>query len=125
MYYSLKYKLQIEKFTSSIPTIIKQDFLSSILVYNIVQTTKNETEKSIIQEGYKYEMKINENMAIGLLKNNLILIMLENEDEKRLRMFDGLVAKIYKFKIPIRKGRTFEHKFKNDNNNSINKLKAY
>jgi hypothetical protein len=125
MYYSLKHKLQIEKFTSSLPDIIKQDFLSSILVYNIVQTTKNEAEQAIIQDNYKYEMKINENMAIGLLKNDLILIFLENDDEKRLMMFNSLVAKIYKFKIPIRKDRTFEHKSKWSNKNSINKLKSF
>lgn len=125
LYYSLKYKLQIEKFTSSIPQIINQDFLSSILVYNIVQTAKNEAEQAIDQKTYKHEMKINENMAIGLLKNDLIFIMLEDDEAKRLSLFDALVAKIYRFKIPIRKNRVFEVRFKTDNTNSINKLKAF
>lgn len=94
-------------------------------MYNIVQTTKNEAEQAIVQNDYKYEMKINENMAIGLLKNNLILIMLENDKTKRLASFDALVAKIYRFKVPVRKNRNFEVKFKTDNTNSINKLKAF
>lgn len=125
VYYSLKYKLQIEKFISSIPQIIEQDFLSSILVYNITQTAKNEAELLIDQNSYKHEMKINENMAVGFFKNELILIMLENDESKRLSLYDKLISKIFRFKIPIRKGRTFERKFKRENKNSFNKLKSF
>jgi hypothetical protein len=125
MYYSLKYKLQIEKFTSSIPQIIEQDILSSLLVYNIIQTTKNESEKCIDQSMYKHEMKINENMAVGFFKNDLIRIMLEDDELKRLNMYDRLVEKIFKFKIPIRKDRSFPVRFKRENKNSFNKLKSY
>ena len=70
-------------------------------------------------------MKINENMAIGFLKNDLILIMLESDDSKRLRLYDKMIAKIFKFKIPVRKDRVFEIKFKRDNKNSFNKLKSF
>ena len=127
LYYSLKYKLQIEKFTSSVPQLIEQDFLSSLLVYNIIQTTKNEAERSIDQNNYKHEMKINENMAVGFFKNELILIMLEDDEVKRLNLYDKLIAKIFKFKIPIRKERkkVFERKFKRENKNSFNKLKSF
>ena len=106
LYHSLKYKLQLEKFTSSIPQLMEQDFLSSLLVYNIIQTTKNETEQLIDQNMYKHEMKINENMAAGFFKNDLILIMLETDESKRLNLYDKLIAKIFRFKIPIRKNRS-------------------
>lgn len=125
LYFSLKSKLQFEKFTSSIQAIIEQDFFSSILVYNIVQTTKNEAEQLIDQSVYKYKMKINENMTIGFLKNDLILIMLEDNRTKRLKMYDDMASKILGFKIPIRKNRRFEVTFKADNNNSFNKLKSF
>jgi ribosomal protein L17 len=125
LYYTLKYKLQIEKFTSSIPQIIEQDFLSSLLVYNIIQTTKNEAERLIDQNKYKHEMKINENMAVGFFKNELILLMLEKDEEQRLNLYDKLISKIFRFKVPIRKGRTFERKFKRENKNSFNKLKSF
>jgi len=124
-YFSLKQKLQIEKFTSSIPQLIEQDFFSSVLAYNIVQSVKNEAEQTINQTEYKYEMKINENMAIGFVKNDLILIMLEEDATKRLQMYDAMLTKIARHKVPIRKGRKFPVKFKTDNNNSINKLKSY
>jgi hypothetical protein len=124
-YFSLKQKLQIEKFTSSIPQLIEQDFLSSVLAYNIIQTAKNETEQGIEQSRYKYEMKANENMAIGFVKKELIRIMIEDDSVKRIQLYDRLISKISKYKVPIRNDRTFPIRPKTDNNNSFNKLKSY
>lgn len=50
LYFSLKSKLQIEKFTSSKETIIKQDIYASTLVYNMIQTMKNEAKEEIEQK---------------------------------------------------------------------------
>jgi len=125
LYHSLKQKLQIEKFTSSMPRIIEQDFLSSVLVYNITQAVRNDAEQKIDQKAYKHEMKINENMAIGFLKNDLIHVLLEQDESRRMELFDKLTSKILRFKVPIRKHRRFPIMFKADNNNSINKLKAF
>jgi hypothetical protein len=124
-YFSLKQKFQIEKFTSSIPQLIEQDFFSSVLAYNIVQSAKNKAEQAIVQTGYKHEMKINESIAIGFVKNELILIMIEDDATTRLQMYDRMVENIGKHKVPIRKGRNFPVKFKRDNKNSINKLRSY
>lgn len=121
----MKQKLQIEKFTSSIPCLIEQDLLSSILAYNIIQTAKNDAEQTIDQSKYKYDMKTNESMAIGFVKNELILIMLEDDATKRMNLYDALTTKISKFKVPVRKGRSFPVKPKPDNKNSINKLRSY
>jgi len=124
-YFSLKQKLQIEKFTSSIPTLIEQDFFSSVLAYNIVQTTKKEAEQTIDQIAYKYEMRINENMAIGFVKNELLFIMIESDKAKRLQRYDLMVSKISRHKVPVRNDRKFPIRFKTDNNNSLNKLKSF
>lgn len=105
--------------------MIEQDFLSSILSYNIIQTAKNDSEQTIDQSKYKYEMKINESMAVGFVKNELILIMLEDDATKRTGLYDALIAKISKYKVPVRKGRSFPVKPKPDNKNSINKLRSY
>jgi len=125
VYFSLKHKLKIEKFTSSIPQLINQDVLSSILAYNIVQSSKNEAHGTIEQTGYKHEMEVNENLAIGFVKNDLILIMLEEDTQKRQQMFDNMLIKIGRHKVPVRKGRNFPIVFKTDNTNSINKLESY
>ena len=50
LYNSLKNKLQIEKFTSSKEEIIKQDIYASTLVYNMVQTMRNEAKEDIEQK---------------------------------------------------------------------------
>ena len=125
LYNSLKNKLQIEKFTSSKEEIIKQDIYASTLVYNMVQTMKNEAKEDIEQKKYKYEMKINENISIGLFKNEMIYIMLEDNDKKRVKRYDKLCKKILKYKIPIRKDRQYKIQWRPDNQNSYNKLKCF
>ncbi len=125
LYNSLKNKLQIEKFTSSKEEIIKQDIYASTLVYNMVQTMKNEAKEDIEQKKYKHEMKINENISIGLFKNEMIYIMLEEDDKKRVKRYDKLCKKILKYKIPIRKDRQYKIQWRPDNQNSYNKLKGF
>ena len=117
--------MQIEKFTSSKEEIIKQDIYASVLVYNMIQTMKNEAQEDIEQKKYKHEMKINENISIGLFKNEMIYIMLEDDDKKRLKRYDKLCKKILKYKIPIRKDRQYKIQWRPDNQNSYNKLKSF
>ena len=125
LYNSLKNKLQIEKFTSSKEEIIKQDIYASTLVYNMVQTMRNEANEDIEQKKYKHEMKINENISIGLFKNEMIYIMLEDDDKKRVKRYDKLCKKILKYKIPIRKDRQYKIQWRRNNQNSYNKLKGF
>ena len=125
LYNSLKNKLQIEKFTSSKEEIIKQDIYASTLVYNMVQTMRNEAKEDIEQKKYKHEMKINENISIGLFKNEMIYIMLEDDDKKRVKRYDKLCKKILKYKIPIRKDRQYKIQWRRNNQNSYNKLKGF
>ena len=113
------------KFTSSFKILIEQDFFSSVLVFNMIQSMIKEAEEKIEKNKYKYEMTINENMAIGLFKNEIIYIMLEEDDNKRLELYDKLVNKISKYKIPIRKDRKYKINFRPDNKHSFNKLKSF
>lgn len=125
LYFSLKSKLQMEKFTSSNETIIKQDIYSGVLVYNMIQTMKNEAKEEIEQKKYKHEMKVNENIAIGLFKNEMIYIMMEEDDNERIKRYDKLCIKILKYKIPIRKNRNYKIEPRVNNKNSYNKLKSF
>ena len=79
-----------------------------MLVYNIVQSFCNEAEINIPKEKYKYPMKINKNMAIGILKENMIYILMENDENKRKKMADEFEKKILEYLVPIRKGRNFK-----------------
>ena len=125
LYDSLKNKLQIEKFTSSKEEIIKQDIYASTLVYNMVQTMRNEAQEKIDQKKYKHEMKVNENISIGLFKNEMIHILLEDNDSLRSRRYDELCKKLLKYRIPIRKDREYKIQWRPDNQNRHNKLKRF
>lgn len=125
MYHTAKESLKICSISSSKKIIIEQEILSQMLVYNIVQSFCNEAEEKIEQEKYKYEMKINKNMAIGILKQNLIYIIMEECEEKRSQMSEELTQIILKYIAPVRKGRSFERKKKGTNKNHINKRKSF
>ena len=55
MYHTVKESLKICAITSSKKTIIEQEILSQMLVYNIVQSFCNEAEKHIDNKKYKYK----------------------------------------------------------------------
>ena len=70
-------------------------------------------------------MRVNDSMAIGLFKNAFIFILLEEDDNKKKEMYNKLINKISKYRIPIRKDRKFPIIFKAENKHSFNKLKNY
>lgn len=125
MYHTAKESLKIGAITSSKKTIIEQEILSQMLVYNIVQSFGNEVEEKIEKEKYKYDMKINKNMAIGILKENLIYILLEEDENKRAKMSNEFKEIILRYLIPIRKNRNFERNKTTKNRYSINKRKTF
>ncbi len=71
----------------------------SILVFNMIFSNIKEGEEKIEQKKYKHEMTINENMAIGLFKNEMIKIMIEADENIRLKICDKLIEKMSKYKI--------------------------
>lgn len=97
-YHYLKESMKITNISSSKDGIIKQEIYSQMLVFNMLQAIQNEEEKEINQGKYKHKMKININMAVGYIKRYLIVIMLEDDMEKRKRLYDELIIKIlYQF----------------------------
>lgn len=124
-YHSLKESLKIETITSSIDNLIKQDIYSQMLVFNLLQAFINESEDNIKQFHYKYEMKINFNMAIGFFKKFFILIMIEENDIKRNNLMNLLSERIEKYLEPIRKGRSYPRNKGKKNKYSINKRKSF
>ncbi|MCI9280120.1 MAG: hypothetical protein HFJ02_04915 [Bacilli bacterium] len=63
-------------------------------------------------------------MAIGLFKNEMIKIMLEEDENKRFELYDNLIDKMSKDKIPVRKDRKYKVHFSPYNKNSYNKLSS-
>ena len=90
----------------------------------MISSMMKEAEEKIEKRKYKHEMTVNENMAIGLFKNKMIKIMLEEDENKRLKRYDKLIEKMAKYKIPIRKDRKYKVHFSPYNKNSYNKLSS-
>lgn len=124
-YHQLKENIKIETISSGKEVIVKQEILSQILVYNIAQGHINDALEEIDQNKYKHEMKINHNMAIGLLKEYFIYIIMEEDISKRLIMMDEFEQLILKYLIPIRKGRKYERNKQIKNRYHINKRKTF
>ena len=101
-YRHLKNDLKIENITSSKEVLIKQDIYSQVLVSNMLQAFINE---NINQTKYKNKMKTNTNMSVGIFKNTLIYILLENNEKKRSEMMDKFCLAIEKYIIPVKNKR--------------------
>lgn len=124
-YHQLKENLKVETISSGKEVIIKQEILSQMLVYNIAQSHINVAEAKIKQGNYSHEMKINHNMAMGLLKDYFIYIIMEPDKNKRLHMMDELEELILKYLCPVRKGRSYPRNKQINNKYHINKRKTF
>lgn len=106
----LKNRLQIENFTGDTQIAIEQDFYASIYLSNMVAIAKAEANEKIAHKNkdknLKYEYKVNSNILIGKLRNNLVLVLLEQNLRKRAKMLNKIRKEIARSVIPIRPGRS-------------------
>ena len=124
-YRHLKNDLKIENITSSKENLIKQDIYSQVLVSNMLQAFINDNDENINQENYKNKMKTNTNMSVGIFKNTLIYILLENNTQKRTKMMDNFCLAIEKYIIPIKSGRKNQRNNNPKNRYHINQRKTF
>ena len=109
-YNELKNRLQLQNFTGDTVISVLQDFYASIYLSNMVALAKNEANEKIAQnnedKNLKYEYKVNTNILIGKLKDSMVLMLLEDNSEKRHTMFYRIMQEITKNMVPIRPGRS-------------------
>jgi len=128
-YNEIKSKLQIENFTGETPIAIEQDFYATMYLANMVSLAKKDAQQ-IIEEKYKdkklkHEYKVNTNVLIGKLKDNLILLLLERNSRKRSKMLKYIESEISRNIIPIRTGRKFKRRIKStETQNVLTKKRA-
>ena len=124
-YRYLKNNLKIEAISSSKEILIKQDIYSQVLVSNMLQAFINENDDNIKQEKYKNKMKTNSNMSVGIFKNTLLYILLENDEEKRSEMMNKFCKAMERYIVPIKRGRK-NSRIKNPKNRyHINQRKTF
>lgn len=129
-YDTLKNKFMIENFTGKKPVIIGQDIFSAIYLYNIAQDILRDAEieqkKKALGTPYKHKMIINTNLAIGIIKEELIHMVLEKDTVRRRSIFDRIIGDISKNIIPVRENRQFYRSRKYPQiKYSLNKKRAY
>jgi hypothetical protein len=129
-YRSIKSIVQMENFSGTSPVYINQDFYITMMLENLMSFAKIESDaiiqKRIASEGksLKYAQKTNENILAGTLKNALIYIILTKSAAERHRMCIDFIKEISGFTVPIRPGRSFGRKKKNNNKYPNNQKKS-
>ena len=109
-YETLKSRLQIENFTGTKPQLLLQDIYSTIYVSNLAEDIILETQQELDEKDkkYKHKMAINQTVSIGILKNDLIYIILEKDKEKQTALFNNLYNDISKNLVPVRPDRHYK-----------------
>lgn len=127
-YDCIKNKLKIESFTGILPILIKQDIYSQILVYNQLQdmiyTGNNKLKEKQKDKNLKLEYKINENIAVGIFKNELIRILLIKDDKESNRQYEELMNEMTNYTTAIRKGRPSQPRLFNRANKYRTNMKS-
>jgi len=108
-YHTMKNKMKFESVTGNASIYVKQDFLAQMLVFNIIRDLITKAESRAVQQKrkkpLKYEIRVNENIAIGLFKDQFIKLMLENDDYRKDVMLSNLLSEIEKHILPVRPGQ--------------------
>ena len=58
--------------------------------------------KKMKQKAYKYQMNINENIAIGLFKEKFIQMVIEDDCDRRTMLFKNLKDDMLRNIVPVR-----------------------
>ncbi len=111
-YNTVKNKLFLETFSGKTTISVKQDFYSTMYLSNLVTFAKLESDEIIDKEqqgkSLKYKYQTNENILIGILKNELILAILCQSQKKRRILLEEFIREASKSRSEIRPDRHFE-----------------
>jgi hypothetical protein len=109
-YDEIKNKLEIENFSGRLVDNIRQDFYGTMLLTNLASDFYEEAQEEVEEEqkgkGNKHQYKVNVNHEIGVLKDRLILCLLEEDDKEREKKFQGIIDLLKRRIIPIRPNRS-------------------
>ena len=109
-YQTLKDRLRMENFTGTKPILLEQDIYSTIYVSNIAEDIARDIEQEQadhLKKDYKHRMAVNRALCIGLLKSDLIYILLEKDHKKQDELFQQLYDEISENIVPVRPDRHY------------------
>jgi hypothetical protein len=110
-YDTIKNKLCLETFSGKTTVSVKQDFYSTMYIANLVAFAKLESNEIIAMENegkvLKYQYIANENVLIGIFKNEIITALLCRSQKKRKQLLQHLIEEIARNRSEIRPDRHF------------------
>lgn len=109
-YNEMKNRLLLENFTGNTKISVEQDFYASVYLANMAAIAKMEADRKIAErnkdKSLKYEYKVNLNLLIGKLKDNLIDMMLEEDTAKRSLKYEQVMKEISRNVVSVRPRRS-------------------
>jgi hypothetical protein len=108
-YKELKQKLETENFSGRLVDNVKQDFYAMMAVSNMLASCLREANhKAIKQREHKenlYEYRVNVNHAVGVFKDRLIRVIIEEDRITRRYLMSELVRCMERRVVPVRPNR--------------------
>ena len=121
--------MKFESMTGKSSVYVYQDLWAQVLVYNMVQGIRNSADGEAVlsgrKNGNKYPMHTNENIAIGLFKESMLKILLEQEEKKRIQKLNELQEEMERYVVPKRerpskeRRKNISNKYKNNQKSSF------
>ena len=89
--------------------MLLQDIYSTIYISNLAEDIIRDAEAELDEKEKhrKHKMMINRTLSIGILKNDLIYILLETDAQKQDKLFQQIYEDISKNLVPIRPDRHY------------------
>jgi len=108
-YSQLKSRYELENFSGCLPIAIEQDFYANIYLSNMLALAKDEANEKVKKEkkNLKYEYKVNTNIFVGKMIPMLVCVFLEEDSDKRGKLYVKVMKSIEKNIVPIRPDRSF------------------
>jgi hypothetical protein len=129
-FHTLKNKMRFESVTGKAGIYVQQDFWAQMLVFNIIQDLITSAEMRAVRRSrkkqHRYEIRINENIAIGLFKKQFIDLMMEDGNCRKEAMFRSLTVEMEQFIVPVRiNQKSSPRKWKNWNKYKCNQKPSF
>jgi hypothetical protein len=125
-YDGLKNILEIENFTGTSVLSVRQDFYATVLTSNIYGLIQWELQEEIEAENRsaarKYQYQLNKNVSIGLLKDTLVTLLMEQGDLQEF--YEEMKCQMKRQIVPIRPGRRRPRTRKTRRKYPMNKRRA-
>lgn len=110
-YRVMKSQMKLEQFSGYRSIIIAQDIFITAFLYNMIQGIITEEKKIIPEDKYKYQMEINKSYSIGIIKSNIIkMILYYDKPKKQKEIMSEISKQINRYIVPIRPDRKVRRK---------------